>query len=106
MHKNSETSNNKIIIVWGFGIIKKIDKLNNSLEDTRLYEILALLENKKKIFVRNLISGIGKGLGIGIGFYLITAILIYALQYIVRLNIPVIGKYISDIVDIVDVNRR
>lgn len=87
-------------------IIKKIDKLNNSLEDTRLYEILALLENKKKIFVRNLISGIGKGLGIGIGFYLITAILIYALQYIVRLNIPVIGKYISDIVDIVDVNRR
>lgn len=87
-------------------VIKKIDELNNSLEDTRLYEILALLENKKKIFVRNLISGIGKGLGIGIGFYLITAILIYALQYIVRLNIPVIGKYISDIVDIVDVNRR
>ena len=87
-------------------VIKKIDELNNSLEDTRLYEILALLENKKKIFVRNLISGIGKGLGIGIGFYLITAILIYALQYIVRLNIPVIGKYISDIVDIVDINRR
>lgn len=87
-------------------IIKKIDELNNSLEDTRMYEILALLQNKKQMFFRNLISGIGKGVGIGIGFYLITAILIYLLQYVVRLNIPIIGKYISDIVDIVDINRK
>ncbi len=87
-------------------ISKKIDKLNNKLEDTRIFEILALLENKKQIFIRNLISGIGKGLGIGIGFYLITAVLIYVLQYIVRLNIPVVGKYISDIIDIVEINRR
>lgn len=87
-------------------IIKKIDELNSSLEDTRMYEILALLQNKKQMFIRNLISGIGKGVGIGIGFYLITAILIYLLQYVVRLNIPVIGKYISDIVDIVDINRK
>ena len=42
----------------------------------------------------------------GIGFYLITAILIYLLQYIVKLNVPVIGKYISDIVDIVEINRK
>ena len=87
-------------------IIKKIDELNSSLEDTRMYEILVLLQNKKQMFIRNLISGIGKGVGIGIGFYLITAILIYLLQYVVRLNIPVIGKYISDIVDIVDINRK
>ena len=76
-------------------ITKKIEKLNANLENTRLYELLTLLESKKQIFIRNLISGIGKGLGIGIGFYLITAALIYILQYIVRLNIPIIGKYIS-----------
>ncbi len=87
-------------------IVKKIDKLNKNMEDTRIYEILALLENKRQMFIRNLISGIGKGLGIGIGFYLITAVLIYLLQYVVKLNIPVIGKYISDIVDIVNINRK
>lgn len=87
-------------------VIKKIDELNNKLETTRIYEIIDILGDKRKIFVRNLISGIGKGIGIGIGFYVITALLIYLLQYIVRLNIPVIGRYISDIVDIVEINRK
>ena len=58
------------------------------------------------MFFSSALSGIGKGIGTGIGFYLITAVLIWLLQYIVRLNIPVIGKYISDIVDIVELNRR
>lgn len=87
-------------------IINKIDKLNENLEKSKIYEIAEILDNKTKLFFRNLLSGIGKGIGMGIGFYLITAILIYLLQYIVKLNVPVIGKYISDIVDIVEINRK
>lgn len=87
--------------------IKRIEKLNKDLSEGRLYELVVNETNdKKSIFGKNLISGIGKGLGFGIGFYLITAIIIYTLQYIVKLNIPVIGKYISDIVDIVNTNKR
>lgn len=87
--------------------IKRIEKLNKDLSEGRLYELVVNETNdQKSIFGKNLISGIGKGLGFGIGFYLITAIIIYTLQYIVKLNIPVIGKYISDIVDIVNTNRR
>ena len=41
------------------------------------------------------------GIGIGIGVTLITAILVWILQKIVTLNIPVIGEYVSDIVEIV-----
>lgn len=87
-------------------IINKIDKLNDNLEKSRINEIADILDNKTKLFFRNVLSGIGKGIGMGIGFYLITAILIYLLQYIVKLNVPVIGKYISDIVDIVEINRK
>lgn len=87
-------------------VVKEIDKLNKNLERTRIYEIAEILDSKSKMFFRSLLSGIGKGIGTGIGFYLITAILILLLQYIVRLNIPVLGKYISDIVDIVELNRR
>lgn len=87
-------------------VVKEIDKLNKNLERTRIYEIAEILDSKSKIFFRSVLSGIGKGIGTGIGFYLITAVLIWLLQYIVRLNIPVIGKYISDIVDIVELNRR
>lgn len=87
-------------------VINKIDKLNENLEKSRIYEISDILGSKMKLFFRSLLSGIGKGIGTGIGFYLITAILFLLLQYIVRLNIPVIGKYITDIVDIVENSRK
>lgn len=86
--------------------IYNIEKLNKIMEKSRIAELTELLQSKRKIFVRNLIAGISKGLGFSIGFYVITGILIYLLQYIVRLNIPVIGKYISDIVDIVELNKK
>lgn len=54
---------------------------------------------------RNLIAGIFRGIGIGIGVTIITAILVIILQKIVTLNIPVIGEYIADIVEIVEKSR-
>ena len=65
-------------------ILKTVEKLNNSLENARIVELIELLESKRKIFFRNLLAGISRGLGFSIGFYLITAILIYILQYIVK----------------------
>lgn len=85
--------------------LKNIEKLNNSLENSRIEELIDLLGSKRKIFFRNLIAGVSKGLGFSIGFYIITAILIYILQYIVKLNIPIIGKYIADIVEIVQIKN-
>lgn len=80
---------------------KNIEKLNKSLEKNNIFELMELLGNKKKMFIRNFIAGISKGIGVGIGFTLLTAILVIILQKIVTLNIPIIGDYISDIVDIV-----
>lgn len=79
----------------------KIEKLNNTLNKSQIVELSELLGNKKQILVRNLMSGISKGIGMGIGFTIITAIIISILQKIVTLNIPVIGEYVSDIIEIV-----
>mgnify|MGYP007007823425 CR=1 FL=1 len=68
-------------------------------------DLVELLGDRKKLFIRNFSSGIFKGIGIGIGVTLITAILLILLQKIVALNIPVIGEFIADIVDIVQNNR-
>ena len=46
-----------------------------------------------------------KGIGIGIGFTILTAILLIILQKIVALNIPVIGQWVADIIDIVKQSR-
>lgn len=79
--------------------IMQIFKIKN------IEEILYILGTKREIFKRNLIAGISKGIGIGIGFSIVTAIIIISLQKLVTLNIPIIGEYISDIVDIVENNR-
>ena len=86
-------------------IIEKVDRLNENLEKGNIEEWLYLIGSKKQIIIRNLIAGIFRGIGIGIGVTIITAILIYILQKIIRLNIPVIGDFISDVVDIVQQKR-
>lgn len=82
-------------------LINQIDNLNRNLLKSNIIEISQLLGNRKKLLVINLISGISRGIGIGIGVTLITAILVWILQKIVTLNVPVIGEYVSDIVEIV-----
>ena len=84
---------------------KSISELNKTLQEGNFLEISYILGNKKEMLKRNLIAGIFRGVGIGIGVTIITAILIILLQKIVSLNIPVIGEYIADIVDIVQRSR-
>lgn len=82
-----------------------IDNLNKTFEESNFIELSYLIGNKKEIIKRNLLAGISRGVGIGIGVTLITAILVAILQKIVTLNIPVIGEYIADIVEIVQKAR-
>lgn len=79
-----------------------IERLLKFLEKKNIEELVYLLGTKKEIAKRNFIAGIFKGIGVGIGVTIITAIIIYFLQKLVRLNLPGIGKFISDIVEIVE----
>ena len=72
------------------------------IKENNLHDLIYILGNKKEIIKRNFLAGIVRGVGIGIGVTIITAIIIYLLQKIVWLNIPVIGKFISDIAQIVE----
>lgn len=84
---------------------KSIEKLSNTLEKGNIEDLTYILGSKKEIIVRNFIAGIFRGVGIGIGVTVITAILIIILNKIVALNIPLIGKYVTDIVEIVEKSR-
>ena len=91
---------------------KKIDILNTSINNlleifqkSNIEEWTYIFGSKKEIVKRNIIAGIFRGVGIGIGVTIITAILIIILRKIVALNIPVIGEYIADIVEIVQRSR-
>ncbi len=84
---------------------KSINKLKEVIEKGNIEDLIYLLGSKKEIIIRNFIAGIFRGIGIGIGFTIITAIIIIILQKIVTLNIPGIGEFVSDIIDIVEKNR-
>lgn len=86
-------------------LLKQLDNLNKNLLESNIIDIASLLGDRKKLLLTNLIAGISRGIGIGIGVTIITALLIMVLQKIVTLNIPVIGEYISDIVEIVQRSR-
>lgn len=81
---------------------ENLERLNFVLARNNVLELAELLGNKRKLIIRNLLTGMSKGIGIGIGFTILTATLLIILQKIVTLNIPVIGEYIADIVAIVE----
>ncbi len=86
-------------------LMLKIDNLSEMLEKSNLEDFSYIVGNKKQIIFRNFIAGISRGVGIGIGITVITAILVMFLNHLVTLNIPIIGEYISDIVAIVEKSR-
>ena len=79
-----------------------IERLLNILEKKNIEELVYILGTKKEIAKRNFVAGIFRGIGIGIGVTIISAIIIYFLQRLVRLNLPGIGKFVYDIVEIVE----
>lgn len=79
----------------------KINELNYNLEKSNIMEIAYILGNKKELMKINLITGIFRGIGIGIGVTIVTAIIVFILQKIVTLNIPIIGGFIAEIVETV-----
>ncbi len=84
---------------------KAIGNLSDTLEKGNYVEWAYILGNRKEIIKRNLLAGIARGVGIGIGVTIVTAGLVIILQKIVTLNIPIIGEYIADIVEIVEKSK-
>lgn len=85
---------------------KSIDKLAYRLETLKINEYVELMQNTKKILWKNFISGVSKGIGVAVGFSILGAILIMLLERVVKLNIPVIGNWVAEIVEIVNVQNQ
>lgn len=83
-------------------INKKLDKLAKKIEAKRISEYVEQFDNTKTLIWKNFVSGISKGIGIAIGFSILGALAIYLLRKVVMLNLPLIGAFVKDILDIVE----
>lgn len=76
-------------------------KLSDYFERVNFGAYVQLLQRPKKILWLNFLGGIGRGVGIGVGFTIIAALIVVILQQVSVWNLPVIGRYIADLVRIV-----
>lgn len=79
----------------------RVRELSLNMEKMKLAEYVNLLQNPRRLLYINFISGIARGLGIAVGFAILGAILVIALQKLVSLNLPLIGGFIAELVKIV-----
>lgn len=83
-----------------------IKNVADQLERAKLGNYVDLMQSPGRMIVLNLFAGIARGLGVAIGFTILGAIVIYLLQRLVILNLPIIGGFISEVVKLVQLNVR
>ncbi len=79
----------------------KVDEISYNMEKLGVAEYLEMLHNPRRLFFTNFWVGVYRGFGMAIGFTILAGLVIYMLQEIITLNIPVIGDFIAEIVKIV-----
>ena len=80
-------------------LLQEIDKFN-------IAEYLELLNNPARFFWVNFLGGVGRGVGAAIGATVVAAVVLSLLKRLVVLNLPIIGDYIAELVQIVQNHCR
>jgi hypothetical protein len=80
---------------------EKLEWLARYYEKMNLADYLLLVNHPARLLFVNFLSGLARGVGFGIGFTILAAFLVYLLQAIAVLNLPIIGTFIADLVRIV-----
>lgn len=83
---------------------QKVDEIALKLEKLKIDSYVELMSDTKKLIKKNFMAGLSKGIGMAIGFTILGAFALVLLRRIVAMNIPVIGRFVADIAQIVEVN--
>ncbi len=80
---------------------RKLEEMAETMHKIGVAEYIEMLRHPRRLFWINFWSGVARGLGMAIGFTILAALVLYLLQRAILLNLPVIGDFIADIVQIV-----
>ena len=87
-------------------LIHKLEILICRLEQMHIDAYLRYVRNWKRRLAVDFLSGIVRGLGFSVGFTILGALLIYFLRNAALANLPVIGRFLADLVRIVENNLQ
>ena len=86
-------------------MIGLLEKLVRHLESLRIAEYMELLERPTKLILINFIGGMARGLGIAVGATVVFAVVLNFLHQLILLNIPGIGGFIAEVLQIVELKN-
>ncbi|MFH1361596.1 MAG: DUF5665 domain-containing protein [bacterium] len=90
------------------GLLEKLNagvmKLGEAMERARIDEYTSMLTRPWKFFFINFVAGVFRGLGMAVGLTLVAAIFLFVLAKVLvnMVDLPLIGKYIAEIVTFVN----
>lgn len=87
-------------------LIKKLNDVTAAMEKMNIAEYVEFIRNPRRMAYVNFIAGLSRGFGAAVGATLLAAIFIYILTRLVSLNLPIIGRFIAEIVEIVRQHLR
>jgi hypothetical protein len=79
-------------------IREKVTDIAANMERTQIADYVQLLNRPGKLIWTNLVAGVSRGIGIALGFTIFATTIVYILQFLGALNIPIVGDYITEIV--------
>ena len=85
-------------------ILRRFEHLAQRLELMHLEAYLRYVHDWRKRLFFDFLSGIARGVGFSLGFSVLGALLLYSLKNIALSNLPVIGKFLAELVRIVENN--
>ncbi len=80
---------------------ERLEKISLQMEQSHLKEYVNLMHSPWQLIWRSLLSGLTRGVGVALGFTFFAATIVWLLQALGKLNLPIVGDYIADIVRIV-----
>lgn len=84
--------------------LRRLERIVSRLELMRIDAYLRYVHQWKTRLCFEFLSGIARGLGFSVGFSILGALLLYLLRNVALANLPVIGRFLADLVRIVENN--
>ena len=80
---------------------EQIDRWIEAMERLQLADYVRYVDDRRRMFWSHFWGGVVRGLGMAVGFTILSAILVLILQDLARRNLPLIGDALAEIVNVV-----
>ena len=81
-------------------------RVSDSLERSKIGQYVDLMNRPGRMIYLNLMGGLFRGVGMAIGFTLLGALVVYVFTRSFLVNLPVVGKFLGDLVWIIQQNLK